>query len=58
VSEVTAVVTAVAVAVVTKANTRAKRMKILRKIVPYFRRGPLQEIPRAGLPAKSATKFD
>jgi hypothetical protein len=29
-----AVVTTVAVAVVTKANTKAKRMKILRMIVP------------------------
>ena len=31
-----AVVTTVAVAVVTKANTKAKRMKILRMIVPRF----------------------
>ena len=35
-SDVMAVVTAVAVAVVTKANTKAKRMKILRMIVPRF----------------------
>ena len=34
VSEDTAVVTTVAVAVVTKANTRAKRMKILRIMSP------------------------
>jgi hypothetical protein len=33
-SDVMAVVTTVAVAVVTKANTKAKRMKILRMIVP------------------------
>jgi hypothetical protein len=31
-----AVVTTVAVAAVTKANTKAKRMKILRMIVPRF----------------------
>jgi hypothetical protein len=37
-SDVMAVVTTVAVAVVTKANTKAKRMKILRMIVPHFRR--------------------
>jgi len=59
VSEVTAVVTTVAVAVVTKANTRAKRMKILHNDSPpisvlAFK----QEVPRAGLSAKSATKFD
>jgi hypothetical protein len=51
-SEVTAVVTTVAVAPLTKANTRAKRMKILRMIVPHFRCGPLcQEVPRAALSA-------
>ena len=33
-SDVMAVATTVAVAVVTKANTKAKRMKILRIIVP------------------------
>jgi hypothetical protein len=37
-SDVMAVVTTVAVAVVTKANTKAKRMKILRMIVPRFPR--------------------
>jgi hypothetical protein len=35
-SDVMAVVTTVAVAVVTKANTKAKTMKILRIIVPRF----------------------
>jgi hypothetical protein len=35
-SDVIADVTTVAVAVVTKANTKAKRMKILRIIVPRF----------------------
>ena len=35
-SDVMAVVTTMAVAVVTKANTKAKRMKILRMIVPRF----------------------
>ena len=35
-SDVMAVVTTVAVVAVTKANTKAKRMKILRMIVPPF----------------------
>jgi hypothetical protein len=35
-SDVMADVTTVAVAVVTKANTKAKRMKILRMIFPRF----------------------
>ena len=38
-SEVMAVVTTVAVAVVTKANTKAKGMKILRMTVPASRDG-------------------
>jgi hypothetical protein len=42
-SDVMADVTTVAVAVVTKANTKAKRMKILRMIVPRF---PWSSMPR------------
>jgi hypothetical protein len=49
-SDVMAVVTTVAVAVVTGANTKAKTMKILRMIVPRF--------PRSLMPREPVTICD